>query len=132
MKTSGSSSTERHSSQAGRRPARYAITPEETPRVRAAPASMSSHGRSRVVSATHAARNFSELISRVCYNGETYVVERGGKLMCELVPVEARRCTGADLLALLASLARPAEEFLDAVDAVTRRQTVVEPSAWEK
>ena len=112
--------------------ARYDIAPEEAPRVREEPATMSSRGKTRTVSATEAARNFSELISRVCYKGETYLVERGGKAMCQLVPVEARRCTGADLLTLMAELARPADEFLDAVEEITNHQPVVEPSAWEK
>jgi len=113
------------------RRARYAIRAETAPRVReeAAP---SEHRRTRVVSATEAARNFSDLISRVCYKGEIYIVERGGKAMCELSPVEARRCTGADLLSALTTLARPAEEFLAAVEEVTRRQPLIEPSAWEK
>ena len=33
---------------------------------------------SRVVSATHAARSFSELLDRVCYRGESFVIERAG------------------------------------------------------
>ncbi len=112
--------------------ARYEITPEVAPRVREEAAPATSRGRTRVLSATEAARNFSDLISRVCYKGETYVIERGGKAMCELVPVETRRCTGADLLALLTTLARPPEEFLAAVEDVTRDQVIVEASAWEK
>ncbi|MBI3785487.1 MAG: type II toxin-antitoxin system Phd/YefM family antitoxin [Deltaproteobacteria bacterium] len=99
--------------------------------MREEPATLSSH-RTRVVSATDAARNFSDLISRVCYKGETYIVERGGKAMCQLVPAEARRCTGADLLALVTTLAHPADEFLHAVDEITQHQAVVESSVWEK
>lgn len=89
-------------------------------------------GGAAVVSATEAARNFSELINRVCYKGDTYIVERGGKPMCEITPVEVRRCTGADLLAAISRLARPPEEFLAAVEEVTRRQASIETSAWEK
>jgi antitoxin (DNA-binding transcriptional repressor) of toxin-antitoxin stability system len=114
------------------RRALYEVEPEVAPRVREEPATMSGHGNARVVSATEAARNFSDLISRVCYKGETYVVERGGKVMCQLVPVETRRCSGADLLALLTTLARPAGEFLSAVEEVSRHQPLVEPSTWEK
>jgi antitoxin (DNA-binding transcriptional repressor) of toxin-antitoxin stability system len=85
-----------------------------------------------VVSATEAARNFSEIISRVCYRGDTYVIEKGGKAMCEITPVEIRSCTGADLLAVLATLPRPDEEFLAAVEEVSRRQAPIGPSPWEK
>jgi len=118
--------------QTPKRRARYATGLEEAPRVREDAASALSGGGRRVVSATEAARNFSDLISRVCYQGETYVVERGGKAMCELVPAGVRRCTGADLLALLTTLARPDESFLAAVEDLTRHQAVVEPSVWEK
>ena len=113
------------------RRARYEIQAEEAPRVRDEAAATEPR-RKHVVSATEAARNFSDLISRVCYKGEIYIVERGGKAMCELSPVGAHRCTGADLLTVLATLTRPAEEFLTAVEEITRRQALIEPSAWEK
>jgi antitoxin (DNA-binding transcriptional repressor) of toxin-antitoxin stability system len=112
--------------------ARYEIAPEAGPRMREKRAVRSEHAGKRVVSATEAARNFSDLINRVCYRGETYIVERGGTAMCELSPVAARRCTGAELLDLLATLTPPAEEYLAVVEEVTRRQATVEPSTWEK
>src|SRR5687767_13963314 len=37
----------------------------------------------QVISATRAARSFSELLDRVCYRGESFVIERGGELVCE-------------------------------------------------
>jgi antitoxin (DNA-binding transcriptional repressor) of toxin-antitoxin stability system len=43
---------------------------------------------SRVVSATHAARSFSELLDRVCYRGESFVIERRGELVCEMSRVK--------------------------------------------
>lgn len=112
--------------------ARYEVAPDVTPHAREESPTTSGSGREKVVSATEAARNFSELINRVCYQGEVYIVERGGRAMCELSPVGAGRCSGADLLALLSSLAPPAEEFLAAVEDVTRHQAAVEPSPWEK
>ena len=85
-----------------------------------------------VVSATEAARNFSELINRVSYRGDRFVVEKGGKPMCELSPVETRGCSGAELLSLLTTLTRPAEEFLDAVEQLTLHQAPVERSPWDR
>lgn len=41
------------------------------------------------VSATEAVRNFSELLNNIRYRGESYTVERGGKPVAALVPVEA-------------------------------------------
>jgi prevent-host-death family protein len=39
------------------------------------------------ISATEAARNFSGLINRVHYRGETFVVERGGEPVGKIVPL---------------------------------------------
>jgi hypothetical protein len=116
----------------GRRGARYAVVPQAIPQVHEAPASATGAEWPRIVSATQAARGFSDLISRVRYKGETYVIERGGQAMCELRPVTTRGITGAELLALVKTLPRPADEFLAAVDTITRHQATIEPSAWEK
>jgi len=84
------------------------------------------------VSATEAARRFSDLASRACYQGETFVIERAGRAICQIGPVDARRCTGADLLALVSRLPRPDEEFLAVVEAASRTQTPVRRSPWER
>ncbi len=84
-----------------------------------------------VVSATEAARNFSDLVNRASYQGETFVIERGGRALCRLGPLEARRCTGADLSALLSRLPRPAPEFLEAVEEIARDQAPTAGSPWD-
>ena len=38
------------------------------------------------ISATKAARNFFELMNRVRYRSESFIVERGGKPICEILP----------------------------------------------
>lgn len=111
--------------------ARYAVHDAETPTVSDTPAP-GWHRSHRVISATAAARSFSELISRVRYKGETYIVEKGGRPMCELSPVESSRFTGADFLAILGTLPKPAEEYLAAVEDVTRHQPTIESSPWGK
>jgi antitoxin (DNA-binding transcriptional repressor) of toxin-antitoxin stability system len=88
--------------------------------------------RATVVSATEAARRFSDLINRASYQGETFVIERGGKPLCQLGPIAEQRCTGADLLDLFARLPKPPDEFLDAVEEIIRNQEPVGPSPWEK
>ena len=67
---------------------------------------------SRVVSATHAARSFSELLDRVCYRGESFVIERGGELVCEMSRVKPPHFTGADFLTLVRSLPQTRSAFL--------------------
>jgi len=117
---------------AGTAPARYEITDGKPRRVAEPAPSYAITAATSVVSATEAARRFSDLINRACYQGETFVIERGGRPICQLGPLQVRRCTGADLLALLSRLPRPDEDFLAAVEAAGRVQAAVEPSPWEK
>jgi antitoxin (DNA-binding transcriptional repressor) of toxin-antitoxin stability system len=85
---------------------------------------------SRVISATEAARSFSELLDRVCYRGETFVIERGGELVCEMSHVTPLRFTGADFLALLHSLPKPDPGYWDAVEERTKQTPAVPESPW--
>ena len=86
---------------------------------------------SRVVSATEAARSFSELLDRVCYRRETFVIERGGELVCEMSHVTTPRFTGADFLTLLESLPKPDPGYWDAVDERTKETVAVPESRWK-
>jgi antitoxin (DNA-binding transcriptional repressor) of toxin-antitoxin stability system len=86
---------------------------------------------SRVISATEAARSFSEMLDRVCYRGETFVIERGGEPVCEMSHVKPMRFTGADFLALLHSLPRPDPAFWNAVDKATRQAPTVPETPWD-
>jgi hypothetical protein len=85
------------------------------------------------ISATDAARNFSELVNRVRYRRQSFLVERGGRAVCEINPVyEATGFNGADLARLLNSLPEPAESYLDAVEEATRKQPPAEESRWPR
>ena len=84
----------------------------------------------RTISATEAARSFSDLINRVGYKGECFIIERGGKPMGELRPIATDRFIGSDFLALLETLPRPAAEFLDTVEELTRSQSTIGDSPW--
>lgn len=84
----------------------------------------------RRVSATEAARNFSELLNRISYRGESFVVTRGGKPVCELRPAATTRFTGADLVTLLRSLPAVDEEYLEVVEETARTQPLLPESPW--
>ena len=84
----------------------------------------------RVISATEAARSFSELLDRVCYRGETFVIERGGELVCEMSHVTPPRFTGADFSTLLHSLPKPDPRYWDAVEQRTKQTPAVPESPW--
>ena len=74
------------------------------------------------ISATEAARRFSEFVNRVRYRNETFVVKRGGEPVCEIVPVRTKAFTGRDFVGLLRSLPHPGKKYLDAVEEHVRNQ----------
>jgi prevent-host-death family protein len=84
------------------------------------------------ISATEAARKFSELMNRVRYRGESFVVERGGKPICEILPARPPSFSGAELVRLLRSLPKPDKEYLAVVEEVTTRQPTVAESGWQR
>jgi antitoxin (DNA-binding transcriptional repressor) of toxin-antitoxin stability system len=86
----------------------------------------------RRLSATEAARTFSDLLNRARYRGESFVIERGGVAIAELRPVAPPRFTGRDLVALLRNLPAVDEGFLSAVEDAANRQPQLPDSPWER
>lgn len=84
------------------------------------------------ISATEAARRFSEVVNRVRYRNETFVVKRGGEAVCEIVPVRAAAFTGRELAQLLRSLPHPGKAYLDVVERQVRKQPRAEKSKWPR
>ena len=41
-----------------------------------------------IISATEASRSFSELLHRVCYGGQSFIIKKGNRLMARITPVE--------------------------------------------
>ena len=86
--------------------------------------------RKRSISATEAARSFSELLDRIVYRGESFIVERGGEPVCEMSNVSPLRFTGGDLLSLLNSLPKPDSGYWDALAEATEQRETVPESPW--
>jgi len=84
------------------------------------------------ISATETARRFSELMNRVRYRGESFVVERGGKPICEILPAKPPKFTGGDLANLLRSLPTPDKEYLTLVQNLSKKQPRVAESKWPR
>ncbi len=74
------------------------------------------------ISATEAARSLSDLLNRVRYRGESFVVERGGEAVCRIIPAGPPRCTVAELVRALKAAPRPDAEYLDTVEDVAKKQ----------
>jgi antitoxin (DNA-binding transcriptional repressor) of toxin-antitoxin stability system len=84
------------------------------------------------ISATDAVRTFSELMNRVRYRGESFIVERGGKPICEILPARPPRFSGAELANLLRSLPKPDEEYLAILEDLLAKQPTVAESGWQR
>ena len=72
--------------------------------------------RGRVVSASDAAKNFGALVNRVREERATYVVERAGIPVVQIVPVDARQARVADLITALRSGPKPDKAYLRDVE----------------
>jgi antitoxin (DNA-binding transcriptional repressor) of toxin-antitoxin stability system len=86
------------------------------------------------VSSTDAAKNFGRLVDRVREERATYVVERGGKAVARITPIERDAFTVADFKALIATLPRAGAEYLDATEqaAATHNRPRTRPNPWER
>jgi antitoxin (DNA-binding transcriptional repressor) of toxin-antitoxin stability system len=86
------------------------------------------------ISATQAARSFSDVVARVRYQGEEFIVEKGGEAVCKISPLPSGssvNSTIGDVLQLLAQLPPVDAEYRKAVTAITRKQGKMPRSPWE-
>lgn len=84
------------------------------------------------ISATEASRTFSELLNRVRYRGDSFVVERAGEAICRIVPANLPKATTVRALAeLLANAPKPDTEFEADVRKAIAEQSEVPKSPWE-
>jgi antitoxin (DNA-binding transcriptional repressor) of toxin-antitoxin stability system len=86
----------------------------------------------RTISATHAARMFSDLLNRVRYRSESFVIERGGEAVCRLIPAGPSRCTVAELATYLRAGPKPDPSYWKALAAITRSQPKLPKSPWRR
>jgi antitoxin (DNA-binding transcriptional repressor) of toxin-antitoxin stability system len=84
------------------------------------------------ISATEAARAFADLLDRVRFRGESFVVMRRGEAVCRIAPVGEGRPTVADLDHLLRSLPRVDADFARDVKEARRKQPRLPRSRWRR
>lgn len=99
-----------------------------------APAKKPATGRKvRRISSTELSKHLSSILSRVHDRNETVIVERNGKPLCQVMPIdESRAFTMADLAKLLRSLPPPEKEWADGVREVIATQDLYEPPKWRR
>jgi prevent-host-death family protein len=72
------------------------------------------------VSATELVRSLGEVLGRVRFRGESFLVERNGEPVARVVPVPARSMTLGDLLRLWNEAGATDPDFADDLDEVDR------------
>lgn len=83
------------------------------------------------MSATEAARTFSDLLNRIRYRGEEFVIERGGEPQCRMMPAgPAKRLTMKGLASLLREIPKADAGYPADVRAATRRRGRLPSSPW--
>jgi antitoxin (DNA-binding transcriptional repressor) of toxin-antitoxin stability system len=90
-----------------------------------------SPGKTRIT-ATEAARKFSEILNRVAYKGESFIVERSGRPICEIHPAQEEGISTQELVEILRSGPHPDKGYFDILEEITRNQPTVAPLSWER
>jgi prevent-host-death family protein len=84
------------------------------------------------ITATELARNLSDVLNRVRYKGERFVVVRNGEEVARLEPgPEFRRMTLKEFVDAVRGGPKPDPEFLDDVIAIRASQGSLPPSPWD-
>jgi antitoxin (DNA-binding transcriptional repressor) of toxin-antitoxin stability system len=87
----------------------------------------------RRISAAKAARSFSEILNRVKYRGESFIVERNREPICRIEPVRPRKPVTTDNFAeFWKSLPRPDDKFADDLEEIHNMFRELPRSAWER
>jgi len=86
------------------------------------------------VSATEAAKNFGRLVDRVREERVTYDIERGGKPVAQIAPVDRARFTMAEFKALVRTLPAGGDEFPRLAERASARHNRprVRRNPWER
>ena len=96
------------------------------------------HGKARRrevrVPATEAAKTFGQLVDRVREDRAIYIIERGGKPVAQVTPLERRSFTFHALKALVSALPRTDPAYLATVERVTaaRNKPKVRSNPWAR
>ena len=89
--------------------------------------------RAQRISAAKAARSFSEILNRVKYRGESFIVERNREPICRIEPVGRRKpVTARDFADFWASLPRPDDKLAGDLEEIHNMFRELPRSAWDR
>src|SRR5262245_46300061 len=88
----------------------------------------------RTITATEAAKNFGRLVNRVSEERVVYTVERGGRPVAQIGPIDAPFSTIRDLKSWIHNHPMVDEEYLKAVEEAVARHNRprVRRNPWER
>jgi antitoxin (DNA-binding transcriptional repressor) of toxin-antitoxin stability system len=81
------------------------------------------------ITATEMARTLSEVLNKVAYAGDEYIVERNGKAVCKVVPVK-KKMTGRDLADFFRNGPKPDPGFKADVEYAIKNQPPLPDNKW--
>lgn len=82
------------------------------------------------ITATELGRNLSDVLNRVRYRGERFVVERGGEVVGMLAPAATRATTFREIVAAVGDLRMPGDGYADDLEAIQREQPPATMAEW--
>ena len=84
------------------------------------------------ITATELAKSLSDILNRVRYKGERFLIERKGEPVATLAPAAPvpGDITMRKLVAVLKDLGSPDEDFADDLEAIQSAQTKTSPPLW--
>ena len=83
------------------------------------------------ITATQLAKGLSDVLNRVRYRGERFVVQRNGETIATIEPVTNKPgITVSELIARVGDLEMPGDGFADDLEAVQAAQGLVEVPEW--
>ena len=85
------------------------------------------------ISATELSKRLSDILNRVKYRGERFVIQRNGEAVALIFPVSAKPgITAIELIAQAGNLKFPGGGFGDDLEAVQSAQPLAEIHEWPK
>ncbi|MGI8476506.1 MAG: type II toxin-antitoxin system Phd/YefM family antitoxin [Thermomicrobiales bacterium] len=83
------------------------------------------------ITATELSKNLSDVLNRVRYRGEQFVIERNGEAVANIGPASpSRGVTLEEIIAKIGDLRMPGDGFADDLEAIHAEQGVAELPEW--
>ncbi|MGH2558621.1 MAG: type II toxin-antitoxin system Phd/YefM family antitoxin [Thermomicrobiales bacterium] len=87
---------------------------------------------SETITATKLARNLSDILNRVHYKGERFIVERNGQPVAEILPAQPKKIrTLGDLIAIWDTLPKPDDDYWKELAEIQANQPLAEFPEWD-